>query len=235
MDIPRGERAQNEYDIYSYLQSRQFADLRFTAYRGHEMVTYRVPELPGILVRRPTRDASMECLRRTGLIYEELNAHGIPTVPYLPIEIEGEPCVATHEIDGVNLQVLLDTGDTSVIADQIDALWANLASYLLIRKQDKKPYIPNIYTPEQFEFGRFLEDDNLDLWLVHLPVRADTFGITEGYDESILRHIDTVLFMEGSVKQRLEKSRKAIDRALSAFSDPRRASTGRAILEGETA
>jgi len=200
--------------------------------RPSQTQRYITPSYPDLLIRHNDRSVDYATISKTAKVFNELPSFGINSLPYVPLEHNGEPYVVTLKVEGENLVDIIVRGDFPPdLIREIDALWASLSGYLVYGKESLAPIAADIYTPNQYMYGTVAGSTTPRLWLVDLGEHTNTFKsesekrtlsrslLYDEYEGELLDLINAVLSIEKLIGVPLVSSRHALVCAVEEMTD----------------
>lgn len=195
-----------------------------SGFSGSETDKYFVAGYPHLLVRHNRGGYPIARLNEAARVFNDLPAHGINSIPYIPVESDGEPYVITYRVSGRNLEDIIEEGADAELESQMDTLWSNLSTYLMTCKQQDLPCAREIYKPDQYMVGTVVDEHDPNIWLVDLgqsTSRLDQNPTYPEYDEIVLGMVNTFIHLESRVTQHMTRCRRSLELTIQTLETPR--------------
>ncbi len=200
-------------DIHELLDSR----LIIAGYPGANTDKYFIEGLPEVVVRHQLGEPELHIRNAVATVYSQLPSHGIPAIPYVPVQHNDELYVVTRKFHGANLQEILNPDMSDALHDTVDNLWGNLSSYVMTGRLSGRMCATDIDGVDSYMLGRTVIDTEDRLTLVDLGERAVDYSKllgAEGYERATIRLANSIVEIEHLSEKRLAVARGALNSAI---------------------
>ncbi len=133
---------------------------------------YRLNGYPEAVVRENI-GLDMQKAREIADAYQKLPDFGINSVPYLPIDVDGQVYVVTKLVKGVDLDKALENDPPAKLVDEVDLVWSGLSKMMVATQKIKGKYPSDIIDSHQYMYGTMMGDSETRVRVVDLGEYVD--------------------------------------------------------------
>jgi hypothetical protein len=200
-------------DIHHVIDNR----LVPSGYPGGGAAKYFVDGLPEVVIRHTPYQTDLEATIQAAQASNQLPRHGIPALPFIPLQHHGEIYVVTRKLHGVQLRELLSPQAPESFYEHVDQQWSKIPSYLTSGRENAHHCALDIYDAFQYMVGESAADTNEAITLVDfLEMSIDYSQQPErgAYERALLSASTGLIEIEQALHRRLALARTTLHEAL---------------------
>jgi hypothetical protein len=215
--IPRPtlETLVGNVDIHDVIANR----LVPAPYPGAATEKYFIEGMPEVVVRHTPRAPEPGKENEVAAAFQALPEHGIPSLPYIPVEHNGDIYVVTRKLHGLDITEAAESPEAATIGSKVDKQWGKIIKYMQRGRAEGIVCASDILDPTAHMYGKTAVDTDDEVRLVDLGIYAAHYGRHDyvrsaAYERELISAARSIVELEESYRQPMTLARLALTGAV---------------------